>query len=384
MCVIRRSVSYHIVFRPYKTEQIWLATGERNKTNAKALERELLRACRTKDYAQLSEEGRVLFFKMFNQRQWIIPADMGGKLVEQQPIEPPPAALNIQGAFKCFLNYPEIARSKSFGRYKQCLKHLQDYFGKSMPMDELTVPKLKQYRLDRLDVGVAAGTVNWQIGSLSKVFQVLIELGKLNDNPCRNLKSLSQREGERDAYIGFNDYKQILENVADWLRPIIQCAYLTGMRRNEIVELKKSHVIFERRMIVIAAADTKEYSWKRVPISRELERILKESIEKTGTECCWVFAIDGRKTQPKSFKRQWNNGIKNMDMKPRFHDLRATWKVNARNSGIEEEIRKAIMGHGTRTREVKERYGRILDHELVQAIDKMRYDFGPTVILTAK
>lgn len=62
-----------------------------------------------------------------------MPAAMSERFIEQQPIEPPPAVLTIQSAFKCFLNYPEIARSKSFVRYKQCLKHLQDYFGKSMP-----------------------------------------------------------------------------------------------------------------------------------------------------------------------------------------------------------------------------------------------------------
>jgi hypothetical protein len=55
-----------------------------------------------------------------------------------------------------------------------------------------------------------------------------------------------------------------------------------------------------------------------------------------------------------------------------------------RNSGVDPEITETIMGHSTRVKNVKERYGRILDAELIQTIDKLHFDFGPTVILTAK
>jgi hypothetical protein len=55
-----------------------------------------------------------------------------------------------------------------------------------------------------------------------------------------------------------------------------------------------------------------------------------------------------------------------------------------RNSEVDPEITETIMGHSTRVKNVKERYGRILDAELIQAIDKLQFDFGPTVILTAK
>ncbi len=156
------------------------------------------------------------------------------------------------------------------------------------------------------------------------------------------------------------------------------------MRRGEIVGLKRNQVNLERRMMVIAPPGTKEKNWKRIPISRDLHNVLVEILSVTILRCDSVFTIDGHRTNPESFKRQWKNAVKGIDPAPKFHDLRATFKVNMRNSGVDPEITETIMGHSTRVKNVKERYGRILDAELIQTIDKLHFDFGPTVILTAK
>jgi integrase len=68
---------------------------------------------------------------------------------------------------------------------------------------------------------------------------------------------------------------------------------------------------------------------------------------------------------------------------PRFHDLRHTWKTNARRSGMHPEIQESILGHSTRQRSVSDRYGRISDKELLDAIDLMTFDHGETEIWVA-
>ena len=84
-----------------------------------------------------------------------------------------------------------------------------------------------------------------------------------------------------------------------------------------------------------------------------------------------------------SVKNPWRKACKALglvDPRPRFHDLRATWKTNARRSGMHPEIEKAIMGHSEGRKSVDERYGVISDTELVQAIDAMIFDNGKTEI----
>ncbi len=51
---------------------------------------------------------------------------------------------------------------------------------------------------------------------------------------------------------------------------------------------------------------------------------------------------------------------------------------------MDPEIREAILGHSNRTLSVRERYGRISDHELLRAIDQMTFDHGNTEILVAR
>jgi integrase len=78
----------------------------------------------------------------------------------------------------------------------------------------------------------------------------------------------------------------------------------------------------------------------------------------------------------------WDKAVGNigLDPTPRFHNLRHTWKTNARRSEMDPDISEANMGHGDKTRNVRERYGAIRDQELLKAIDLMTFDHGPTEI----
>lgn len=73
-----------------------------------------------------------------------------------------------------------------------------------------------------------------------------------------------------------------------------------------------------------------------------------------------------------------------MEPPPRFHDLRHTWRTNARRSGVDPQIAETIMGHVFRIRSVNDRYGRISDQELLKAIDMMNFDNGETEILVVQ
>ena len=71
-------------------------------------------------------------------------------------------------------------------------------------------------------------------------------------------------------------------------------------------------------------------------------------------------------------------------IRTRFHDLRHTWRTNARRSGIDPQIAEAILGHCFSKRSVNGRYGYIDDEELVRAFDKMTFSHGDTKILVAR
>ena len=51
---------------------------------------------------------------------------------------------------------------------------------------------------------------------------------------------------------------------------------------------------------------------------------------------------------------------------------------------MDPEIRESILGHWYKEKSVTERYGRISDQELLQAIDLMTFEHGETEIVVAK
>lgn len=386
MALIKRSLHWHIMFRPFRGVQVSVATDETNKTSARQIEKEILYACRNNNYTSLSHDARLVSIRMFLNRKWEIP---DGLLRPEDGIslpttEKPNDILTLWNAQKLFKEYPDIVGAKARDRYRYCLAHIIGYWGKEMPLQSIGVPEIKEYRMARLGQGASPSTVNKESGTLSRLFGVMQELGHVSENPCRSVKSLSEKDGERQAYISCADFQAMLTRVSDWIKPIIKTSYYTGMRRGEIIDLKRNQVNLERRMIIIPPTGTKEMQWKRIPISKDFHELLAEIMAVPILRCDYVFTIDGHQTNPESFKRQWKNAVKGMDPAPRFHDLRHTFKTNMRNSGVAPEITERIMGHSDGVSTVKERYGRILDHELIQAIDKLRYDFGPTVILTAK
>jgi integrase len=182
---------------------------------------------------------------------------------------------------------------------------------------------------------------------------------------------------------------------------MIWTAYFTGMRRGEIVELTRSRVNLSKGIISLGPEHTKEGQWKRVAVHNELVPILEQAMKVSSLGSGRVFLLwndEGvRPPTLEAVKNPWGRAVeaikrelekaqnagKHVKPWPRFHDLRHTWKPNARRSKMHPEIEKAIMGHSELGLSVHERYGRISDHELEQAIDRMTFDHGKTEICVA-
>ena len=196
MAIAKRGKTFHIRFRPFAGEVIGLKTTARSKTEAKHLEMAILTACRSGDYRALDPLSREVCVRMFRNQGWEIPPDLG-------PTEQVREELTLWKSMELFLKYPEIRNGAERERYEQCLVHLVDHFGKDRPVKSLWVPEIKEYIAERLKDGAAPSTVNREKGTLSKLFQVLVELRRLDANPVRLVKNLSQKSEEREVYLSF-------------------------------------------------------------------------------------------------------------------------------------------------------------------------------------
>jgi integrase len=383
--VKRRGKALYIYFKPFKDKKIGVCVDVNTISEAKQVEGIVLRACRTGSYHGLDPISREVCIRMFNNQQWELPPELDDS-VRQKPA----GVLTLWKAGQLFKKYPEIEQDPLLWRHEIALAHLGVGLGTETPLRSIWVPDLKRYRTKRQEEGAAPATVNREISTLSRLYGIMIEMELMEPdrNPCRLLKRLSTKSGERQVYLSRQTVEDIASKTPLWYRPLLWTAYYTGARRGEILELDRSQVNLSKRIMILSPLDTKEESWKRIPIHRELVPILEEVLDGPILMSGKMFSLRDEKgvrdLELESFKNCWPRACESLALdapSPRLHDLRATWRTNARRSGMRYDIEMNIMGHSSRMKSVHERYGRISDQELVEAIDQMTFDNGETEIL---
>ncbi len=155
------------------------------------------------------------------------------------------------------------------------------------------------------------------------------------------------------------------------------------MRRKELLDLTWEQVNLKKRLIVLGSGQTKERRSKKVPIHRLLVPSFNEAGKVRSLVYNRVFLNDEDKPPHEdSLTRAWRNAVTSLKFKarPTIHDLRHCWKTNAMRSGVHPLIADAIVGHGDRKKTVQSLYLSISDADLLNAIDRMKFDKGETEI----
>jgi integrase len=390
MSVKMRNGGLYLYFRPFKDKQIGLKVDVTTKTEAKRLEAILTRVCRTGNYAALDPTTQELCVRMFQNQSWELPPELGGGTVSQAPQK----VLTLLDACKLFVQYPEIRvkSKKALDGYERALVNIGEILGLDTPFKDLWIPDLKEYQVKRLGKGAAPSTINTELSALSRVFAVMIEMQLVETNPVRLVKRLSTKSNEREVYLSRETVQAIAAKCPGWYQRIIWCAFYSGMRRGEILGLTRKQVNLSKRMIHLEPEGTKERRRKRVPIHFELVPILEAAMRTPFLTSDRLFLVqDSRGVRipgTDSIDNPWPKACAALEEKellqrpfPRFHDLRHTWRTNARRSGMDYQIAESIMGHWFKGKSVNDRYGHIDDYELIQAIDTTTFDHGETVIL---
>ncbi len=378
MAVTKRGIGFYIYFRPFMSKKVGLRLYDvTTMREARVVQTMIARACRTGDYRILDPVSREACIRMFTNQGWELPPGLG-------VIEKPKEALTLWDAIKLCLTYPGVKESSNRERHESAFVHVVRKWGKHLPVKDVRIPDIKRYLVDRQNEGGAASTINKEKAALSKMFQVLVELGLCESNPVRLVKGLDERDGRREVYLSADDFSVIMEHLPAWVQPIIQTIYFTGMRRAEAVNLTWENVNLDSRMIHLQAHQTKERNRKRVPIHEQLLPILHDVGKVRSIKTDRVFLTDrGQPPLPDSLRKPWRQAVRalSMDPAPTIHDLRHVWKVNAMRSGMDFELRETILGH---SKGIAGRYGYISDEDLRSAVDGMSFDWGESQLWVAR
>ncbi len=119
--------------------------------------------------------------------------------------------------------------------YLREMGQLRAVFGQ-MPLSDVRSPHVAQY-LDRHPRKTLA---NREIALLSSVYSYAIRWGWCERNPCTGVKR--NKEQKRTRYVTDQEFQTLQKVASDQMRCIIDVAYLTGLRKKDILKIRLSDI----------------------------------------------------------------------------------------------------------------------------------------------
>ena len=166
----------------------------------------------------------------------------------------------------------------------------------------------------------------------------------------------------RDVVLTAKEYERLLSCAAEskliMLKDLVQFAYNTGARYNEILKLQRSDFNIENRTVTFR--DTKNGDDRTIPISSKIIEILKR----------YPFGDTFFRVSDDKFTYHWNVCREKAGLKHfRFHDLRACAITNMLLGGMSIPEVAVISGH--RSYDIVRRYARIKPTDLNEKVEKL-------------
>jgi integrase/recombinase XerD len=209
--------------------------------------------------------------------------------------------------------------------------------------------------------------------TLSAAFNKAICWSYIDSNPFTKFKS-PRAVRKFPATISEPELTSILEKVyIKELKKAFLIAYYTGVRQNELVNLKWDHVKLNEKIIVIknsAEFTTKNKKERIIPISKHIFSELVDMNDNKHSE--YVIPNKcGYKYHPDSLSHKFKDAVREAKLPEEihFHSLRHSFASNLVRHGVSLYIVKELLGHSDiATTQI---YAHLDNKSLISAIDNL-------------
>jgi integrase len=153
----------------------------------------------------------------------------------------------------------------------------------------------------------------------------------------------------------------VLENAPEYLKPVIQTAYVTGWRiKSEILTRQKQHLDLQSGCLRLDQEERSSGEERRFPLTPGMRELVVRQLEevnelerKTNRTIPWLFHHNGKPI--KDFRKAWALACSRAGVIGKVpHDFRRTAIRNLERAGIPRSAAMAMVGH--RTESIYQRY----------------------------
>jgi len=211
----------------------------------------------------------------------------------------------------------------------------KDHFGKRK-VASIRQSDVEDFLAERFG-HLAPSTRNRHMAQLKAMLNWAIEVGELYENPAAKLKRL--REIPRNRYLTLDEISRLLTGCSHRLRQIVEFALHTGMRKSEILDLRRVDADLKQKLIWIRTSHKADP--RHIPMDEVVWGILNSLPKKS----MYVFTSPrgGKYKEIKEgFKRALQRGgIEDFT----FHDLRHTFASHLVMNGTSIQVVSGLLGH---------------------------------------
>lgn len=215
------------------------------------------------------------------------------------------------------------------------------------------------------------GSTNRYLAAFSHVLTIAMkEWGWIETNPVLAVSKYKEPPG-RNRPLNDAERAQLLDACAvsgnAYLFTIVTIAIATGMRKNEILQLKWADVNLEDGFAIVY--DTKNGTSRKAALLGPVLDLVKVLRADAGKEAEFLFPNDSGK-KPLDIRSAWEFARKRAKLEDfRFHDLRHTAASYLAMSGASLPTISEVLGH--KSYEMVKRYAHLTDSHITAEVAKM-------------
>jgi integrase len=264
-------------------------------------------------------------------------------------------------------------------------KHLDAFF-RGRRVAGIGPSEITAYVVKRQHEGAANGTINRELGVLSRMLKLAYESGKLLRLPVIRKP---KENGPRQGFFEPEQYEAVRRHLRPDLKVSTAIAYAFGWRmQSEVLTLERRQVDLNAGTLRLEPGTTKNGDGRVVYLPADLKAQIAAQIDRvrslerrTGRIVPFLFPYLGGRYEGeriRDFRKSWGTACTKAGVAGRFrHDLRRTAVRNLVRAGVPERVAMTITGH--RTRAVFDRYHIVSPADLQDAARKLTGTFSGTV-----
>ena len=254
--------------------------------------------------------------------------------------------------FEEYLSYEKKFSINTISAYLKDIESFQKFLfdNGTKVSKEINYSFIRQWIVYLSENKYSKTSINRKIASLKSYFNFLVNIEKIDSSPLKghkNLKSSSKIVipfSEDEVIEVFENFKS--SNISERDKLIIEMFYSTGIRREELINIKIEDIFHDQSLIKILGKRNKE---RLIPMLPRLSKNIRTYVKDNNISKFLFESKKSKKISVSTVYRLINKYFRLVYTKVKVspHVLRHTFATHMLNNGADINTIKEILGHSS-------------------------------------